>query len=131
MNYTRALLFGIFLWIFVFIVLSLLMFAPGIKDQTFFQYLILWILFIPFVLFIAKWYFYMDEPTTSKGFLLGVTALTVGVILDSVITIPFFVKSYDVFFANSYMYIGMLEVLLLTTYAGYEFDATYTKDTDK
>jgi len=25
----------------------------------------------------------------------------------------------------------MFEVLLLTTYAGYEFDATYTVDTDK
>jgi len=73
----------------------------------------------------------MDEPTTKKGFLLGIMALVIGLILDSIITVPFFVKSYSVYFSNSYLYIGLLEVLLLTTYAGYEFDSTYTKDTDK
>ena len=107
------------------------MFAPGIKNQVFFQYLILWVLLVPTVLFLAKWYFHMDEPTTKKGFLLGIMALVIGLILDSIITVPFFVKSYSVYFSNSYLYIGLLEVLLLTTYAGYEFDSTYTKDTDK
>lgn len=131
MKYTRALLFGVFLWAFVYIAISILMFVPGIKDQTFFQYLILWVLFIPFVLFIAKWYFQMDEPTTKKGFMLGVIALLVSLALDCLITVPLFVKSYSVYFSNNYLYIGLLEVLFLTTYAGYEFDATYTKDTDK
>ena len=107
------------------------MFAPGIKNQVFFQYLILWVLLVPTVLFLTKWYFHRDEPTTKKGFLLGIMALVVGLVLDSIITVPFFVKSYSVYFSNSYLYIGLLEVLLLTTYAGYEFDSTYTQDTDK
>jgi len=131
MKYTRAVLFGVFLWAFVFVASSILMFAPGIKDQTFFQYLILWVLFIPFVLFIAKWYFHMDSPTAKKGFVLGVIALLVSLVLDCIVTVPLFVKAYSVYFSNNYLYIGMFEVLLLTTYAGYEFDATYTVDTDK
>jgi hypothetical protein len=131
MKYSRGILFGLFLWAFIFVLLSIIMFAPGIKDQVFFQYLILWVLLIPFVLFIAKWYFHTDEPTTKKGLILGLIALVVGIILDSVITVPLFVKSYSTYFSNTYLYIGMFEVLLLTTYAGYEFDATYTKDTDK
>ncbi|EKE07373.1 MAG: hypothetical protein ACD_18C00108G0001 [uncultured bacterium] len=73
----------------------------------------------------------MDEPTTKKGFLLGVFVIMTGLALDSIITVPLFVKSYGVYFSNVYLFIGLAEVVLLTTYAGYEFDATYTKDTDK
>lgn len=131
MKYTRGLLFGLFLWTFIFIILSIFMFAPGIKDQVFFQYLILWVLLIPFVLFIAKWYFHTDEPTTKKGVILGVAALVVYIVLDNIVIVPLFIKSYSIYFSNIYLYISMFEVLLLTTYAGYEFDATYTKDTDK
>ncbi|MDD2656618.1 MAG: hypothetical protein PHQ18_03580 [Patescibacteria group bacterium] len=131
MKYTRAVLFGVFLWAFIFVILSLLMFSPGLKEQQFFQHLILWVLMVPFALVMAKWYFHFDEPTTKKGIMLGVIALVVGGLLDAVITVPFFVKSYSVFYANVYMYIGMVELLLLSTYAGYEFDSTYTIDTDK
>ena len=119
------------LWLFIFIIVSLLMIVPGLKDQTFFRYLILWVLLVPIVLFFAKWYFNMDEPTTKKGIVLGIIALVVGELLNVIITVPLFIKSYSLFYSNIYMYIGMLEVLLLTTYAGYEFDGTYTVDTDK
>ena len=122
---------GVFLWAFIFIVIAILMFAPGISNQVFWQYLILWVLLVPFVLFLTKWYFHMDEPTTKKGFLLGVFVIMTGLALDSIITVPLFVKSYGVYFSNVYLFIGLAEVVLLTTYAGYEFDATYTKDTDK
>ena len=131
MKYTRAILTGVLLWAFVFVVMSILMFAPGLKDQVFFQYLIMWVLLIPVTLFVAKWYFHVDEPTSKKGFLLGILVLITGTVLDAIISVPVFVKSYTVFYSNTYLYIGMLEILLLMTYAGYEFDSTYTKDTDK
>ncbi|PLX28839.1 hypothetical protein C0581_00935 [Candidatus Parcubacteria bacterium] len=126
MNIKRAILFGIMLWVAIFAIISILMFTPGLVDKDFYQFLILWILMIPLVLLLAKWYFRKDAPTTKKGFLLGVIAVLVGTVLDIAITVPFFVKSYSVFYSNVFMYIGIAEGILLATYAGYEFDATYT-----
>ncbi|MFA7244883.1 MAG: DUF5367 family protein [Candidatus Magasanikbacteria bacterium] len=131
MKYLRAGLFGLFLWIFIFVIISVLMFLPGVKDSDLFQNLILWVLLIPFVMLLAKWYFRKDEPTSKKGLMLGIVAVLVGTLLDMIITVPVFVKSFSVYYSDWTLYIGMLEVLVLTTYAGYEFDATFTVDTDK
>ena len=127
MNIKRAIVFGVMLWVGIFAIISALMFAPGLQDKDFYQFLILWILLIPLVLLLAKWYFKKDPPTTKKGFLLGIIGMLVGTVLDIAITVPLFVKSYSVFYSNVFMYIGIVEGILLATYAGYEFDATYTK----
>ena len=79
------------------------------------------------VLLMSKWYFKMDPPTIKKGFLLGVIGLVFGTFLDIVIIVPFFVKSYAVFYTNWLMYVGFVWTIILTTYAGYEFDATFSK----
>jgi len=55
------------------------------------------------------------------------SGLVVGTILDMVITVPLFTKSYVAFYSSWMLYVGFAWLLLLTTYAGYEFDATYTK----
>ncbi|MBU2542635.1 hypothetical protein KJ785_03685 [Patescibacteria group bacterium] len=127
MNIKRAIIFGIGVWIAAFVIISILMFTPWFKDSQTRAQVTWWILEIPAVLLLAKWYFKMDPPTIKKGFLLGVIGLVVGIILDSVITVPLFVKSYTVFFGNWLMYVGFVWGIVLTTYAGYEFDATYSK----
>ena len=103
------------------------MFTPWFKDSQTRVQATWWILEIPAILLLAKWYFKMDSPTIKKGFLLGVIGLVAGTMLDAVITVPFFVKSYAVFYTNWLMYIGFVWGIILTTYAGYEFDATYSK----
>ncbi len=127
MKLKRAFLFGTMVWVAAFVVISVLMFTPWFKDSQTRIQAGWWILEVPAVLLMAKWYFKMDPPTIKKGFLLGVLGLIVGVILDAVITVPFFVKSYAVFYTNWLMYVGFVWGIILTTYAGYEFDATFSK----
>jgi len=127
MNLKRAIIFGASVWIVVFVIISVLMFTPWFKESTLRIQATWWILEIPAVLLLAKWYFKMDSPTIKKGLLLGIIGLLTGTLLDIIITVPLFVKSYTMFYANWLMYIGFVWMLILTTYAGYEFDATFTK----
>jgi len=120
MKIKRAIGFGVMLWLAAFVVISIL-------------YQIVWlVLEIPVVLLLAKWYFKLDPPTIKKGLLLGLIGLLTSTILDLIITIPLFVspQSYrplSEFFLDWKILVSFGLVLLLTTYAGYEFDATYTK----
>lgn len=124
MNVKRGILFGLLLWIFIFIVISILIFLPWVKDSTVRINIIWYILEIPIVLLLTKWYFKQRRPNFKEGFLLGVLALVVGTILDLVITVPLFMKGdYAQFYGDWMLYIGYVELLILTTVSGWEFDA--------
>ena len=127
MNYKRALGFGILLWVFVFVIISILIFMPFFKDSSMRVNIAWWVIQIPLVLLMAKWYFKQKQPSLKEGFYLGLIALVIGAILDAVITVPLFIKSYSGFFGNWEMYVGYAELLLLTTLAGWEFDGPVAK----
>ncbi len=122
MKYLRAVGFGVMLWVGIFVIISILMFTPGIKDHPIVLHIIYYVLFIPLVLLLAKWYFRGTMPTARQGFLLGLIGLAIGTLLDLAITVPFFIHSYRDFYTDVYLYIGYAEVLLLATLAGAEFD---------
>jgi len=115
------------LWMIIFVTVSVLMFLPFLLDKTLIQFAIFWVLLIPAVLLLNKWYFRADPPSLKKGLMLGVILLAVLIALDAVITVPLFVKSYSVFFGDWMMYVEYAEILLLSIYAGFEYDRTYTK----
>lgn len=134
MNYKRAVYFALFLYV-VFLVLIMGMqaltgsFVMGLRE-----YIGMWILSIPVVLVLAKWYFKLDAPTTKKGFMLGIIALVVGAILDLLIigiSAPrvgmTFSEMYKIFYTDWRFYVAVVEILALCTFAGFEFDGTYTK----
>ena len=131
MKIKRAIGFGAMLWVFAFAIISILMFTPWFKESEN-RYQIAWlVLEIPVVLLLAKWYFKTDPPTIKKGFLLGLVGIVTSVILDLVITIPLYVVPQSIetigqFFLDWKMLTGYALLLFLFTYAGYEFDATYT-----
>ena len=127
MNYKRALVTGVMLWMIIFVTVSVLMFLPFLLDKTLIQFAIFWVLLIPAVLLLNKWYFRADPPSLKKGLMLGVILLAVLIALDAVITVPLFVKSYSVFFGDWMMCVEYAEILLLSIYAGFEYDRTYTK----
>ncbi len=127
----RAIGFGAILWLVIFAIISIVMFIPALQDKDLYQFIILWVLMVPVIMFLAKWYFRVVTPTAKNGFVLGVLAVVVGTILDLIITVPLFVKSYAIFYSNIFMYIGMVWGIALTTYAGYEFDTTYTEPEEK
>ena len=126
MKHKRAIVAGIVVWFFIFVVLSILMFAPFLKEKDMVRYFVFWALLIPITLLSAKWYFRMDPPNLKKGLCLGLIILGMATFLDLIITVPFFVKSYVNFFGNWKLYVGLSEVVLLCAYAGWEFDKTYT-----
>ncbi len=127
MNYKRAFATGLMLWVIIYVVMSILMFVPFLVDKILTQFAIFWIVLIPAVLLLNKWYFKMDPPSLKKGLGLGLILLVLVVALDVIITVPLFVKSYAVFFGDWIMYVGYAEILLLSIYSGFEFDRTYTK----
>lgn len=126
MNIKRAVGYSILLWVIIFVVISILMFLPWFKNSQSSVQIAWWFLAIPVTLFWAKLYFKADPPTAKKGFYLGIIGLIVSTILDAVITVPLFVKSYSLYFGNLMLYVGYAELLVLCVIAGGEFDATFT-----
>lgn len=134
MNYKRALGFAILLYVVLFILMVGIQQIAGSFVLGLREYIALWIISIPIVLFFAKWYFKMDTPSTAKGFKLGIIALIIGAVLDAgliYISAPTmdmtFSELYGIFYTDWKFYIAVAEILALTTFAGFEFDATYTK----
>ena len=126
MNIKRAVGYSILLWAIIFAVISILMFLPWLKDSRSGVQMAWWFLAIPITLFWAKFYFKADPPTAKKGFYLGLIGLIVSTILDAVITVPLFIKSYSLYFGDLMLYAGYVELLVLCVIAGGEFDATFT-----
>lgn len=135
LNLKRALGFSLMLWVLIFVIVSILMFLPWIKESDTRISVVWWILEVPVVLLLAKWYFKTNHPNTKEGFLLGLVALIVGNILDMLITIPLFISEqssepYAMYYGDWKIWLGFVLLVALTTFAGYEFDATYTKPED-
>ena len=132
MNYKRLLQFGVMLWIVVFVVFSIILFLPPLQDKEMLQYIIFWVVNVPIVLFLAKWYFKAEKPTWQRGLQLGIAGIIVGTVLDLLITQLFIEGTYRDFLAEFYgdwkLYVGFLEVIVLTVLAGAEFDGTFSKD---
>lgn len=134
MNYKRALSFALILYVVFFVLMMGAQTATGSFVFGLKEYIGMWVITIPIVLILAKWYFKLDAPTTKKGFMLGIIALIVGAILDVLIigiSAPrfgmTFSEMYNIFYTDWKFYVAVIEILALCTFAGFEFDATYTK----
>ena len=127
MNIKRAILFGVLLWVFVFVIISIIMFIPALAGRRLTQSIIFWVVNIPLVLLLAKWYFKTVVPTVKNGLILGVLSLIVTTVLDLIITVPLFVKSYAAFYGDWTLYVGYAEIIIICMIAGGEFDAVATE----
>ncbi len=130
MNIKRAILTGVYTYIISFVVFGLLSFF--VKDNVMLLYILNWIVTVPLVLLLAKWYFRKGKITIKTGFLLGLIIIGVGLSFDATFYIlTILMQQSTEIFDNMYkdwkFYLSVAEVVALTTYAGFEFDATYTK----
>lgn len=133
MNYKRAISFAVILYIFSmllgFISLGLGWATP--TEYSLQAFTLTWVVYIPAILFLAKWFFKRVAPTTQRGFQLGLITIFVSVCLDL-----FFIAAtaaagqpigaFAEMYASWEFYATIGLVLVLTTFAGYEFDKTYT-----
>ncbi|MFA4830671.1 MAG: hypothetical protein WC862_03605 [Patescibacteria group bacterium] len=135
-NIKRALGFGVLLWVFIFVIWSVIMFVPVLKGRLAVQYVIELAVMIPLVLLLAKWYFKQDPPSVKKGLLLGILSLFVMAVLDLTITLPLFVgpqaggytAGLKQFYGSWQMWVSFAWFLILCVFAGWEFDRTFTKN---
>ncbi|MBC8501233.1 MAG: DUF5367 family protein [Nanoarchaeota archaeon] len=116
MKVLRAILIGALLWALIFVEWSIIMFAPVLKDLGNWQYLIHYIVLIPIVLFGASYYYKSKDKV--NGFLLGLVMLLTGIILDAIITVPFFTSpqgvGYIKFFFSISMLVGFVEFIAIS-----------------
>ena len=115
MNLKRAILTGVLSWVLIFFEVSILMFGFGITDVN--KSPVHYILIIITIAIPALIYFNKARAGLKQGLLLGMVFVVVGLILDSIITIPLFIKSYS-FFLDPYLIIGFLEGLAVTIIIG-------------
>jgi RsiW-degrading membrane proteinase PrsW (M82 family) len=116
MKIFRAILSGLMIWALIFIEWSIIIFAPVLKDLGNWQYLIHYILLIPIVIIGASYYYKGRDKT--NGFSLGLVMLVTGLVLDAIITVPFFTApqgvSYIEFFLAPLMLIGIVEYIVIS-----------------
>jgi len=107
-SFKRAVLTGAILWVLIFFEVSILMFGFGMKDpmSSWAHQILLFALTI-----FACWFYFKSkkvEREVQDGFKLGLTMLLTGVLLDAIITVPLFVKSYS-FFNSGLLWAGYIE----------------------
>lgn len=96
------------------------MFGFGFKGTEVIYYIIHYILLT--VLITATTLIYFNgkkvKSNAKEGFILGIIFVIVGIILDSAITVPLFVKNYVTFFFNLNLIWGLILTLTITTLIG-------------
>jgi hypothetical protein len=119
MKWLRAILCGALLWVLIFFEVSLLMFGFKLK-QDLVYYTIHYLLLALLTIIVNLIYFRARKAKggIGNGFLLGMTMLITGIVLDALITVPLWVKDYNKFFFDLYLITGLIETLVITTVIG-------------
>lgn len=143
-DWKRAVMIGIALWVLIFFEVSILMFGFKLNAPDPNYYLIHTLLLTAFILILSIVYFNgktLENQRFSgsskqknkkilkkvkngfgEGIVLGIVFVVVGVILDSVITIPLFIipqgGSYTSFLFSVEMLLGYLEIIVLSGIVG-------------
>lgn len=101
---------GILLWVVIFIEISLTKIAFGLSDLA--VWTTHYILLIPFAVFIASRYYKCKDRV--NGFVLGLVVVIVGIVLDAIITVPFFMNGhYSIYFSQPTLLVGFFEAIVI------------------
>ena len=117
MNLKRAILLGALGWVLIFFEVSILMFGLKLAPPAASYYALHYVLAAAIIAAASLLYFRKAKAGAKEGLVLGVIFAVVGVILDSIITVPLFVKDYS-FFLRADILIGLLEGIAIATIIG-------------
>jgi len=118
MKLLRAVGIGIVLWVLIFFEVSILMFGFKLSEGTAF-YVVHYILLVLFAVLMSLWYFWHRRMRGGffRGLWLGVMFVFVGVVLDSIITIPLWIipqgGSHSEFLLNPGLLVGELIIFFV------------------
>ncbi len=137
LNFKRALSFSLLLYVCTSVIFVLLSLIFGIEmdakpsEISTMQCITYWIISVPIILVLSKWYFKRFQPSMKRGLCLGILAIIISFLLDSLMialtmsagaSIEMFVSMYS----DWKFYVMVILVIATTAYAGFEFDRTYT-----
>jgi len=118
-NGFRAIVFGIVLWLLIFVEVSVLLFWFEFVVGSDAYYFIHFVMLVFFTLLVSLIYF--KKARMRGGFLhglgMGLMFIVVGLLLDLAITVPFFVKDYG-FFLRADILMGVVVVLVISGLVG-------------
>lgn len=117
-NWKTATMWAIISWVLIFVAISVIMFTPALIGNSVAQNA-LELLILPVIAYFSAYMALKDEkPRASDGFALGIYFVIIGTVLDLLITVPLFTKSYD-FFMSWMLWAGYAEGIIFCTIAGY------------
>tara|TARA_A100000171_G_C2129327_1_gene145628 strand:- start:1210 stop:1611 length:402 start_codon:yes stop_codon:yes gene_type:complete len=115
MKIKRALLIGIAIWIIAILFYSISYYVPVLENAETQANLVLFAVVIPLVWWGCSFYYKKEKDT--HGYLVGQTLLLTAVVLDAMITVPFFIiptgGSHYSFFTSLGFWIIAAEFLLV------------------
>ncbi|MHA1827767.1 MAG: DUF5367 family protein [Candidatus Heimdallarchaeaceae archaeon] len=114
MRCLRAICVGVLLWILVFVEVSI--FQIGLQLTGLFGKVLHYFLLIP-ISVLGAWVYYKSGDELN-GFLLGFLMLLVGIVLDLLVTVPFFVNGdFKGYYYDPFLWTGFLvAVVVVGTY---------------
>lgn len=118
MKFWRAVLLGALIWVLVFFEVSILMFGFKLNPPNSLYYIIHYVFFVIFVLLASLIYFRKAKAGLEQGLLLGIMFILVGIVLDSIITIPLFMKMDYSFLIGGEMLVGYVVSLIVCMIVG-------------
>ncbi|WP_296386413.1 DUF5367 family protein [Winogradskyella sp.] len=117
MKIKRAIILGTIIWSIGILLYSISYYIPILENADAQANLALFVAVMPLVWFGSKFYYKKDRQT--HGYLVGQTFLLIAVILDALITVPFFIipegGSYYSFFTGFGFWIIASEFLVIST----------------
>jgi hypothetical protein len=126
----KTFLFGILFWIIIFAEVSIIGFTPGLAtmkpngfELNLYGQLIHFVVVLMIAFYFARAYFSGKPISFADGLKFGITILIIGTILDMVITVPLFVKSYPAYYSDILLWIGYALSLI-----GFGFGAMFKKN---
>ncbi|CAM3426254.1 DUF5367 family protein [Flavobacterium chungbukense] len=126
MNYLRAVLSGVILWIFVALSFFILEHTPIVKDSLNIQTALICILIVFYSIFGAS--FYYQNGISTSGIPIGIIMSLTAILLDILIFVPFVEipkgHTYQDFFSNPLLWLlAVLNVLTVYFYWKKRFES--------
>jgi hypothetical protein len=118
MKFIRAVLMGALLWVLIFFEVCILMFGFKLQAPNMSYYVLHYFLVILLTLLVSFIYFRKAKAGVLEGLYVGVIFIIVGIVLDSIITIPLFMEMDYSFLISVEMLISWLIGLVVNVIVG-------------
>jgi hypothetical protein len=107
MNYLRATLAGGIVWLLLIVTFTVLTYVPGAENSTELQAIVVIVLMVLYAT--SASYFYYKNGVENHGLKVGIWASGIALLLDILITVPFFEvpngRGYAQFFATPLLWV--------------------------